>query len=138
MRLENDDVFNTLYNEEFSKIPRLFRFNRKRFKIVMIIMIIFITATLTLSTLFSETRTGANFETASGYSIYYDKFNFAYLIAMLITALIVALLAGWMTISYLYEKRAFAKASKLANMIYLSERHKAEIDHQNWKMHNPY
>ena len=138
MRLENDDVFNTLYNEEFAKIPVIFRFGKKRIKAVLIITAVFIVATLVLSTMFFESRTAASIDTLPGYSLHFNNYNYAYLIAMIITGLVVILLTGWMVLSTLFEKRAFAKASNLANMIYLSERHKAEIDHQNWKMHNPY
>ena len=138
MRLENDDVFNTLYNEEFAKIPLIFKFGKKRIKAVLIITAVFIVATLVLSTMFFESRTAASIDTLPGYSLHFNNYNYAYLIAMIITGLVVILLTGWMVLSTLFEKRAFAKASNLANMIYLSERHKAEIDHQNWKMHNPY
>ena len=138
MRLENDDVFNTLYNEEFAKIPLIFKFGKKRIKAVLIITAVFIVATLVLSTMFFESRTAASIDTLPGYSLHFNNYNYAYLIAMIITGLVVILLTGWMALSMLFERRAFAKASNLANMIYLSERHKAEIDHQNWKMHNPY
>ena len=138
MRLENDDVFNTLYNEEFAKIPFIFRFGKKRIKAVLIITAVFIVATLVLSTMFFETRSYESIETLPGRSLHFTNYNYAYLIAMIITGIVVILLTGWMALSMLFERRAFAKASNLANMIYLSERHKAEIDHQNWKMHNPY
>lgn len=69
MKLENDQVFNMLYEEEFNKIPYIFRFG----------------------------------------------------------------LAG---IGLWFEQRAFKKASNLANMIFLSERHKVEMRFQEWKMKN--
>lgn len=138
MRLENDDVFNTLYNEEFAKIPSVFRFGKKRIRVVLIITVVLIVATLVLSTMFFESRSSASIDTLPGYSLHFTNYNYAFLIAMIITAVLVALLTCWMVLSTLFEKRAFAKASNLANMIYLSERHKAEVDHQNQKMLRPF
>jgi hypothetical protein len=45
--------------------------------------------------------------------------------------IVIVVLTLWMVITELLERRAFAKASRLANMIYLSERHRDEVRRQN-------
>ena len=141
MRLENDDNFNFLYNEEFEKIPFLFRFSKRRYKIALIVMLVLFVATLVLITVFYSTRYTIKIPTLIPQSTtesyqYVSYYKFEYMVATLLTGLLTALIAGWMTIAKLLEKRAFKKASNLSNMIFLSERHKLEVEWQNWKMQN--
>ena len=141
MRLENDDNFNFLYNEEFEKIPFLFRFSKRRYKIALILMLVLFVATLVLITVFYSTRYTIKIPTLIPQSTtesyqYVSYYKFEYMVATLLTGLLTALIAGWMTIAKLLEKRAFKKASNLSNMIFLSERHKLEVEWQNWKMQN--
>ena len=141
MRLENDDNFNFLYNDEFEKIPFLFRFTKKRYKIALIVMIVFFVATLVLFTLFYETQTIEKVpsllpQSTVGSYQYVCMYKFEYMVAALICEIIAALIAGWMTIAKLLEKRAFKRAAKLSNMIFLSETHKLNVRWNDWKMQN--
>ena len=141
MRLENDDNFNFLYNDEFEKIPSLFRFTRKRYLIALIVMIVFFVAMLVLITIFYSTQTTEMIPSAIPQSTvgsyqYVNTYKYGYMVATLICGLIVALIAGWMTFAKFLEKRAFKKASILSNMIFLSETHKLNVEWQNWKMQN--
>ena len=141
MRLENDEVFNFLYNEECEKIPALFKYNGKRFKIALIVMIVLFIAMLVLITIFYQTQTTIMLPSAIPQSTvgsyqYVSDYEYGYMAAALITGLLVALIAGWVTIAKVFEQRAFKKASQLSNMIFISENHKLKVEWQNWKMQN--
>ena len=68
---------------------------------------------------------------AAGYEMGFNVYDNRYMVGMIVCLLIVIVLSGWLTIGVLFEKRAFAKATRLSNMIYLSERHRNEIKRQN-------
>ena len=42
--MENDDTFTFLYNDEYEKLPKLFKFTRKRYKIALTVMLALIPA----------------------------------------------------------------------------------------------
>ena len=141
MRLENDDNFNFLYNDEFERIPSLFRFTRKRYMIALIVMIVFFVAMLVFITIFYSTQKTIEIPagitgTTLGENTRVSDYEYGYMAATLICGLIAALIAGWMTVAKLLEKRAFKKASELSNKIFLSETHKLNVEWQNWKMQN--
>ena len=141
MRLENDQVFNELYEEEFNKIPFLFRFGHMRFKVVIITTIVLFVSMLILTSVFYSTGKAEVIEApfspvTTGSQMVVNMYNNGVLIAVIIVGIVVALLAFWMFIAKQFEKRAFRKATNLANMIYLSERHKQAVDWSNWKMQN--
>ena len=131
MKLENDQVFNTLYEVEYKKIPYIFRFGRRRPKIVVGIIIALFAASLVLWSVWYGT--GKTVHSSLGT---YNEYDMRYLYAMVITDLTGLLLSGYAGIGLFFEKRAFKKASKLANMIFLSERHETEMKWQEWKMKN--
>ena len=141
MRLENDDNFNFLYNEEFEKIPFLFRFTRKRYRIALIVMAVSFVAMWVFITIFYNTQTAELMpaiipQSTVGSYHYVSNYQYGYMVATLICGLTAALMAGWMVFAKLLEKRAFKKASELSNMIYLSERHKQAKIWSDWKMQN--
>ena len=141
MRLENDQVFNELYEEEFNKIPFLFRFSRKRFKVVIITTIVLFASMLILTSVFYSTGKAEVIEApfspiTTGSQMVVNMYNNGVLVAVIIVGIVVALLAFWMFIAKQFEKRAFRKATNLANMIFLSERHKQAVEWSNWKMQN--
>ena len=141
MRLENDVDFNFLYNEECEKIPLLFRFNRKRLKIAVIVMIVLFVAMLLLTTAFYSTQTTVEMPSAIpattlGSTTHVSDYDYRYLVAVIVVALLVVLIGGWITLVKVLDNRAFKKATKLSNMIFLSERHRMEVEWQNWKMQN--
>lgn len=65
-----------------------------------------------------------------------NDYNYVYLILMILCFVVIALIAGWMTLAKVFENRAFKKATNLSNMIYLTERHRVELEWQEWKMNN--
>ena len=141
MRLENDQVFTELYEEEFNKIPFLFRFSRKRFKVVIITTIVLFASMLILTSVFYSTGKAEVIEApfspiTTGSQMVVNMYNNGVLVAVIIVGIVVALLAFWMFIAKQFEKRAFRKATNLANMIFLSERHKQAVEWSNWKMQN--
>ena len=105
MRLENDDNFNFLYNEECEKIPFLFRFNRKRVKIAVIVMIVLFVAMLLLTTAFYSTQKTVEMPSAIpgttlGSTTYVSDYDYGYLIAVIVVALAVVLIGRSGQLSY--------------------------------------
>ena len=137
MRLENDENFNFLYNEEFDKIPFIFRFSRKRFIGALITIGVFFVAGIICINLFYDS---AEYVTVSSidaaHSFGFNDYNYTYLFAVIFCFLVIAIIAGWICLSKLFENRAFKKATQLSNMIFLTERHRVEVEWQNWKMNN--
>ena len=137
MRLENDDVFNTLYRDEFSKIPAMFRFSRKRIMIVFPIWIFFIVAMCITTSIFYETKQEIVLPaTAAGYEpVRVATYNYGILTVAIVFAVIVVLLSIWMVLSKIYEKRAFAKATDLSARLNEYEIQRKREIFQDWKLH---
>ena len=132
MGLDNDKVFQELFDEQLAKIPGLFRTNKKRRKVQLIILAVLAFIAVSFIIAFYGTGRYEHMETAvTGRGIGFNNYDYEYLIMFIITMIVIVVLALWMVITELLEKRAFAKASRLANMIYLSERHRNEIKRQN-------
>ncbi len=136
MSIENDDDFNFLFNEQFEKIPFLFRFSRKRFIATLIAMAVFLIAGMIFMRLFNDSGEYIAIPTLSGYSFGFNEYNYAYLIYVIVCFAVIAILAVWIVLSKLFEQRAFKKATELSNMIYLTQRHKRAVEWSNWKMKN--
>ena len=126
MQLENGNEFNTLYNVEFNRIPFIFRFGKKRAKAIIIALIVLFVALCILSTFFFDAYAGSEVKPSAG----------GLGIAMLIVGGSTVLTAVWIVVSQFFERRAFRKASNLSAMVKASERHRTEIEFQNWKMQN--
>ena len=141
MRLENDDNFNFLYNEAYEKIPRLFKFSQRRYKAALIIMLVCFGIILILTTVFYSTAKTEIMPsllpatTLGSYKLV-NTYEYGWLALALVFAGIVALIGAWMLIARALEKRAFRKAADLNNRIFLAERHRVEMEWQNWKMNN--
>ena len=131
MGLETDEIFQELYEEQYLKIPFIFRFSKKRFKVTLIILGVLIVLALGLIAAFYGTGEYVTMETLPGHEFGFNNYDFSYLIAFIFTMCIVVVVALWLVIGDLLQKRAFAKASRLANMIFLSERHRDEVRRQN-------
>ena len=137
MRLEIDKVFNELYNEEFEKIPFLFKFSRKRCIIVFSVTGVLTVIMLILTTVLQETSHTVLIDAMPGTDPFYiNTFDRNVVAAVIIVGIAVFLLTLWIVIAKWFEKRAFKKATSLANMIFLSERHRTELKWQEWKMEN--
>ena len=141
MRLENDQIFNELYEEEFNKIPYLFRFSQKRFKVALIIMLVAFGSMCILTSFFYNSGRAEVIQApipvyTTGSEMVVNTYEYGYLIAAISCGLVAVLLSLWMVISKQFEKRAFRKATSLSNMIFLSERHRTELKWQDWKMNN--
>ena len=136
MSIENDDNFTFLYNEQFEKIPLLFRFSRKRFIASLIVMGVFFIAGMVFMSLFYNSGEYIKIPSLGGYSFGFNDYNYIFLILMIICFAVIAVIAGWIVLSKLFEQRAFRKATDLSNMIYLTHRHKRAVEWSNWKMQN--
>ena len=101
MSMENDEIFDICYTDEFNKIPYIFRFSRLRIKIVMAVLGGLILGAAVLSTIIMGE---------------------ACIQALMISAIFVALVSGWMVLSKLFEKRAFKKATDLTFRYRIAER----------------
>ena len=132
MGLDNDQVFQELFDEQLGRIPVLFRINKKRRKVQLIILGVLAFIAVTLLATFYSTGRYEHMETnITGRGMGFNNYDYEYLVAFIITMAVIVVLALWMVITELLERRAFAKASRLANMIFLSERHRDEIRRQN-------
>ena len=132
MGLDNDKVFQELFDEQLAKTPLIFRVNRKRRKVQLIILGILVVFAVTLLATFYSTGRYEHIETGfTGRGLGFNNYDYEYLIAFIVTMAVIVVLALWMVITEVCERRAFAKASRLANMIFLSERHRDEVRRQN-------
>ena len=139
--MENDDIFTFLYNDEYEKLPKLFKFTRKRYKIVLTIMLILLPATCILTTVFyntCKTELVPSILQQSSVGTYQliNTYEYGFLYAALICAIVIALLGAWMLLARTYERRAYKRASNLSNMYYLEERHRQARIWSDWKSQN--
>ncbi len=132
MGLDNDQVFQELFDEQLGKIPGLFRINRKRRKVQLIVLGVLAFIAVTLLITFYRTGNYVRIESnITGRGMGFNEYEYGYLYAFIIVMIVIVVLTLWMVITELLERRAFAKASRLANMIFLSERHRDEVRRQN-------
>ena len=132
MGLDNDKVFQELFDEQLEKIPPLFRMNRKRRKVQLIILGVLAFIAVSFLAAFYGTCRYEHMESAvTGRGMGFNNYDYEFLIMFIVTMIFIVVLALWMVITELLEKRAFSKASRLANMIFLSERHRDEVRRQN-------
>ena len=130
-RLDDDNVFNELYEEQFDKIPKVFRLNRKISKITLIIIAVFIAGASFFLNRFYDSGEYIKTPSYGGYEAGYNVYNNSYMFGMIICLAVVILLSAWLVIGLYFERRAFKKASRLSNMIFLAERHRDEVRRQN-------
>ena len=137
MRMENDDNFTFLFNEQFEKIPWLFRFSKRRFIGSLIAIGVFVIAGLVCWNLFSFSAEYTVINSVdAAHQFGFNDYEYLYLYLMIFCFAVIVVIAGWMCLAKVFEQRAFKKATNLSNMIYLSERHRVEVEWQNWKMQN--
>ena len=117
MSYNRDEVFDMLYNDEFSKIPFAFRFGKMRIKIVMGLMILFCAASCIIPTVLLIMHIPG------------------FCTTLITLALITALLTGWMVISITFEKRAFNKAQILSYRYQVYAEEKAKERLSKWRIH---
>ena len=139
--MENDDTFTFLYNDEYEKLPKILKFTKKRYKITRTIMLVLLPVVFILTTIFSYTcktelvPSLLQQSTVGTYQLI-NTYEYGYLYAALICAVVIALLGAWMLIARTYERRAYKRASHLSNMFYLEERHKQARIWSEWKSKN--
>ena len=131
MGLDNDTVFNELFEEQFDKIPRIFRLNRKISKIAIIIIVVFIAGATIFLNLWHDSGEYVMQPSVGGYEMGFNVYNNSYMVGMILCLLVIILISGWLAIGVAFERRAFRKASELSNMIFLAERHRDEVRRQN-------
>ena len=135
--MENDNNFTFLFNEQFEKIPFLFRFSKKRFFGALITIGVFFIAGMIFLSFFNDSAEYITTPSLDGVHTFgFNDYNYVYLILMILCFVVIALIAGWMTLAKVFENRAFKKATNLSNMIYLTERHRVELEWQEGKMNN--
>lgn len=123
MRIENDEVLNELYDEEFEKIPFIFKFSKKRYIVTICIACALIVATFVLIILLHETSSKEVIDPVPGmlYRSEMNAYNIGLAIALffagvgLAVSMILIIGAKW------FENRAFKKAANLAHKIHLAE-----------------
>lgn len=139
--MENDETFTFLYNDEYEKLPKLLRFSKKRYKIALTVMLVLLPIVCILTTVFYSTGKTEMVpsilqqSTIGTYQLI-NTYEYGYLYAALICAVVIALLGAWMLIARTYERRAYKRASNLSNMYYLEERHRQARIWSDWKSKN--
>ena len=138
MTLENDNIFNELFDEEFGKIPFIFRFSKIRYYGTLIATGLSFISIIVFIVLFYNSGSYEVFDTApnSGYQMGVNIYNYAFGVGVLISAAVLGALGLWMVAAKWFEQRAFKKASNLAQMIRLSEESRNRIKWMNWKAEN--
>ena len=138
MGLETDQVFNDLFQEQYEKIPRCFRLSKKGLKISFVVLGVLITIAMILLSVFYSTGKTVVEKSFAGYDRFYNTYDYRFMVAFAIIMTIFTVYTAWLVIVELFEKRAFKKASRLAAMIYLSEKHRDEVRRQNDRLFKRY
>ncbi len=133
MRIENDEVLNELYDEEFEKIPFIFKFSKKRYIVTICIACALIVATLVLIILLHETSSKELIDPVPGmlYRSEMNAYNIGLAIALffagvgLAVSMILIIGAKW------FENRAFKKSANLAHKIHQAEKLKEKARWMN-------
>ena len=123
MRIENDEVLNELYDEEFEKIPFIFKFSKKRYIVTICIACALIVATLVLIILLHETSSKEVIDPVPGmlYRSEMNAYNIGLAIALFCAGAGLAVLMILIIGAKWFENRAFKKAANLAHKIHLAE-----------------
>ncbi len=123
MRIENDEVLNELYDEEFEKIPFIFKFSKKRYIVTICIACALIVATLVLIILLHETSSKELIDPVPGmlYRSEMNAYNIGLAIALFCAGAGLAVLMILIIGAKWFENRAFKKAANLAHKIHLAE-----------------
>lgn len=119
-----DDVFNTLFDEEFGKIPYIFRFGKKRIKVVIPVLIAFALITVLLFCWLQDTSSVAVSPEDIGVSLLNYEYNPVLMTAVIIMFFVTLILGLWVIFAVAFEKEAFSRAASLAERIYFSEMNK--------------
>lgn len=135
MSIDNDELLNELLDDEYGRIPFLFRINNRITKIAFAVMGVFVVAAMVFIWLFYDSGKyellPVGLET---YSLGVNIFNNSYMVYAILCLVVVIIIAGWLLLVQYFEKQAFAKASNLANRIHFAELHRKEIKRQEEKM----
>ena len=76
MSIENDNNFNFLFNEQFEKIPLLFRFSRKRFIASIVVMAVSFLAGMVFMRLFYDSGEYVKVPSLGGYTFGFNEYNY--------------------------------------------------------------
>ena len=138
MRLENDEVFNAYYAMEFDRIPFLFRFGRKRLKVMIPVLIFLIVLMCVSWSIFYSTKESRLVSApVDGFEpIYINSYDYRILVVTIVAAVLVFVVALWMVISEIYERKAFAKATDLTARLTIDRQERVREIYQDWKLHN--
>ena len=105
MEMTNDQVFDFIFEEEFNKIPYLFRFSRRRVKISAVILGVLVVGMCATTTVLHS---------VNGVT------------AVIVAAVLTAIVAGWMSLAIAFEKRAYARASAFTFKYSIAERERSQ------------
>lgn len=135
MNIDNDELLNELLDDEYKRIPFPFRINKRISVAALAVMGVFIVAAAILIFLFYDSGKYERLPVGNGpCSLGVNIYNNSYLVYAIVCLVIVEIIAGWLFLAQLCEKRAFAKASKLAGRLHFAEMHRREVRRQEEKM----
>ena len=132
-----EDITDERFQMEFDRIPYIFRFGRKRVKVMVPVLIVLVAAMCVFWSIFYSTKESTYIKPAlEGYEpVCINSYDYKYLIITIIAAVLVVLVSLWMVLSTVYEKKAFAKASDTSARLRIDQQEKVREELQNWKLH---
>lgn len=112
-----DEVFAEFLKFEYEHIPGFFRFNKGKFIAIACVMTGLVILGIVIMIILPNTIEYISLESGNGtyQSFPITTYNRKYLITLIFTGIIIALLAVWILIGIGYEKRAFRRASLSAS-----------------------
>ena len=127
----NDQLLNELLDEEYRKIPSLFKMSKLTAKIAIAAIGIFFVLSMMFIVFFYNSGSYEQIPTAgSGYSMGVNIYNDDFIKYAIICLAVVIVVAFWLFMVQYYEKRAYAKASNFASKMHYAELQRKEEKRQ--------
>lgn len=127
MSIDNDSLLNEMLDEEYRKIPVLFKMSKLTARIAIAAIGIFFVLSMMFIVFFYNSGSYEQLPTAgTGYSMGVNLYNNDYLKYAIICLAVVIVVAFWLFMVQYYEKRAFAKASNFASKMHYAELQRKE------------
>lgn len=127
MNIDNDQFLNELLDEEYRKIPSLFKLSKITARIATAAIGVFFVLSMMFIVFFYNS--GSNEMMPQGdnaYSMSIDLYNNEFIKYAVLCLAVVIVIAFWLFMVQYYEKRAYAKASDFASRIHHVEMQKKE------------
>ena len=136
MNDEYEEIFGFVFQEELAKIPAVFKPGTKLIKVMLIVLAVLVIAMIVTVSIYYRTAEYGAVKNIRGMAIQVVTYDNRVLVLQIALAVITVLISGWLVISKALEKRAYRKATTFSAMAYQTQRHRQELQWQEWKMNN--